>query len=156
MDKLPQNAHYQNSFGDIAREHFPKGGLFYLDLWPVSGLFIINVSPNVATQIHANPEIFMQRPSLLPRFFRTICGGPSLFDMPEIQWRPWRSVFTRGFNAEQVHSLVLGMVDEILVYCETLKGLASQGELFFLDPVTLRFTIDVIGKTILQAVEEDC
>ena len=91
----------------------------------------------------------MQRPTLLPRFFRPICGGPSLFDMPEVKWRPWRAVFTRGFNAEQVLSLIPEMVNETLVYCETLKGLAAKGDLFYLDPVTLRFTIDVIGKTIL-------
>ena len=149
MDKLPPNAHYQNALGDIAREHFRDGGLFYIDLWPVSGLFITNVSPNVATQIHANPEISMQRPTLLPRFFRPICGGPSLFDLPEQKWRPWRTVFTKGFNTEQVLSLVPGMVNETLIYCETLKRLAAKGELFYLDPVTLRFTIDVIGKTIL-------
>jgi len=60
--------------GDVAREHFSKEGVYYIDLWPVSGLFLTVVSPNVANQIHANPEISMERPSLLPRFFKPICG----------------------------------------------------------------------------------
>ena len=45
------------------------------------------------------------------------------------------------------------MVDETVVYCETLKGLALKDKMIFLDPTTLRFTIDVIGKTILCVVD---
>ncbi len=74
LDRLPRNAHYQYALGDVAREHFSKEGVYYIDLWPVSGLFLTVVSPNVANQIHANPEISMERPSLLPRFFKPICG----------------------------------------------------------------------------------
>ncbi|MCJ1310707.1 hypothetical protein MMC25_004373 [Agyrium rufum] len=43
------------------------------------------------------------------------------------------------------------MVDETAVYCETLMQMARKGEMFYLDLTTLRFTIDVIGKTILNA-----
>lgn len=127
--------------------------MFYIDLWPVSGLFLINVSPNVAIQIHANPEISMERPSLLPRFFKPICGGPSMFDLPEKKWKPWRAIFSRAFSADYVLSLVPDMVDETVVYCETLKSLALKDKMIFLDPTTLRFTIDVIGKTILCVVD---
>ena len=149
LDKLPKDAHYQNAFGDVAREHFCKEGAYYPDPWPVSGLFLVVVSPHVATQIHANPAISMRRPKLLPRFFRPICGGPSMFDLPEEKWKPWRAIFSKGFSSDHVLSLVPGMVDETLVYCDTLRSLARQGDMFFLDTTTLRFTIDVIGKTIL-------
>lgn len=149
INKLPRNAHYQSAFGDVAREHFSKEGVFYIDLWPVSGLFLAVVSPNVATQIHANPGMSMERPSLLPRFFKPICGGPSMFDLPEKKWKPWRAVFSRGFSAEHILSLVPGMVDETITYCEILRSLALKGDMFYLDPTTLRFTMDVIGRTIL-------
>ncbi|MCJ1311863.1 hypothetical protein MMC25_005536 [Agyrium rufum] len=151
LKKIPANAHYQNALGDIAREHFPAENLFYIDTWPVSGILLVNVSPEIASQVHADPHVSMQRPLLLPRWFQPISGGPNLFDLPESQWKPWRSVFSKGFNAEHVLSLVPDMVDETAVYCETLAGLAQKGEMFYLDPVTLRFTIDVIGKTILNA-----
>lgn len=152
IDKLPPNAHYQSALGDVAREHFQKEGIFYIDLWPVSGLLIVVVSPRVANQIHANPNISMRRPTLLPRFFRPICGGPNMFDMPEHKWKSWRPVFSRGFSADHILSLVPGMVDETIVYCETLQKLAQKRELFYLDLTTLRFTIDVIGRTILYAI----
>lgn len=149
IDKLPRNAYYQSAFGDVAREHFSEEGAFYLDLWPVSGLFLVVVSPHVATQIHANPAMSLQRPELLPRFFLPICGGPSIFDLPEEKWKPWRAVFSKGFSADHVLSLVPDMVDETSVYCDTLQALARQDTMFYLDSTTLRFTIDVIGKTVL-------
>ena len=152
IDRLPQNAHYQYAFGDIAREHFPKEGVFYFDPWPVSGLFLVVISPTVANQIHANPEISMERPTLLPRFFKPICGGPNMFDLREKEWKPWRAVFSRGFSADHVLSLVPGMVDETVVYCETLQSHALKKDMFHLDLTTLRFTIDVIGKTILFVI----
>lgn len=91
----------------------------------------------------------MERPSLLPRFFKPICGGPNLFDLPEKKWRPWRSIFSKGFSTDHILSLVPSMVDETVVYCETLQSLTLDGSMFYLDPTTLRFTIDVIGKAIL-------
>jgi cytochrome P450 len=151
LGKLPLNAHADLAFGDIAREHFPSGGLYYLDLWPVSDLFLINVSPNVSNQMHANPAISMEKHELLDRFFKPICGGPSLFDLREKDWKPWRVIFSRGFSPDYVLSLVPHMVDETVVYCDALKSLASKGEMFCLDLKTRRFTMDLIGKTILYA-----
>lgn len=149
MDKLPPNAHYQNALGDIAREHFHHEGCYYIDMWPVTGILFIVVSPLIANQIHANPNMSMQRPPLLPRFFKPIAGGPSLFDMREHEWKPWRAVFSKALSTEHILSLIPEMVDETMVYCETLRRLAEQEKLFHLDSITLRFTIDVIGKTIL-------
>ena len=152
IDNLPKNAHYQSTFGDVAREHFCKEEVFYLDLWPVSGPSFGVVSPHMATQIHTNPAMSMQRPKLLPRFFRPICGGPSMFDLPEQNSRPWRAVFSKGFSTDHILSLVPGMVDETLVYCDTLRALARQDSMIYLDSTILRSTIDVIGKTKLWVV----
>ncbi|KAL8835179.1 MAG: hypothetical protein Q9170_003425 [Blastenia crenularia] len=150
LDKLPPNAHYQNALGDIARQYFQQEGCYYFDTWPVSGILLVVVSPHIANQIHANPNMSMQRPPLLPRFFKPIAGGPNMFDMREHEWKPWRTVFSRAFSAENIVSLIPNMVEETLVFMETLQALAKQNKSFYLDLTTLRFTIDVIGKTILQ------
>ena len=75
-----------------------------------------------------------------------------MFDMREHEWRPWRGVFSAAFSAQNVGTLVPDMVDETMVYIETLRGLAAKGKMCQLDLVTLRFTFDVIGKTILYVV----
>ncbi|KAI4112426.1 MAG: hypothetical protein LQ338_008315, partial [Usnochroma carphineum] len=151
MDALPPNAHQQYMFADIAHEHFQAEGLFYVDLWPVSGMMIIVTSPLVATQVaQTNTKLSYDRASMLKRFFKPIAGGPNLFDMAEKEWRPWRQIFNKGFSTEQVTNLVPHVLKETEVYKETLRTLAGKEEWVYLDLVTLRFTIDVIGQTILN------
>ena len=150
MDALPKDAHYQYMFADIAHEHFQSEGLFYVDLWPASGMMMIVTSPFVAAQItQTNTTICCERASMLKRFFKPIAGGPNLFDMAEREWRPWRAVFSKGFNTEQVTSLVPHVLRETEVYKKTLTNLARKKEMFYLDLVTLRFMSDVMGRTIL-------
>lgn len=137
-------------FADIAREHFQAEGLFYIDLWPASGMMMIVTSPLVATQAaQTNTKICYERASMLKRFFKPIAGGPNLFDMTEREWRPWRGMFNKGFSTEQVTSLVPHVLRETEVYKERLRGLARKEDVFYLDLVTLRFTMDVMGQTIL-------
>ncbi|QSZ29098.1 hypothetical protein DSL72_003608 [Monilinia vaccinii-corymbosi] len=150
-DKLPPGAHYQYMFGDVAREHFLDGSAFYLDLWPMSGLFLTIISPTAAiTVTQTNPGLSMERPHLLDRFFIPIAGGANLFDLGENEWKPWRAIFVKGFSSEHILSLVLGIVKEIMVYKETLKDLARKGAMFQLDTTTLRFTMDLTGRKILN------
>ena len=70
-----------------------------------------------------------------------------MFDMREHEWRPWRGKFNKAFSAENVLLLVSDMIDETLVYRETLQKHLKDEKMFYLDLTTLRFTIDVIGKT---------
>lgn len=150
MDALPKDAHYQYMFADIAREHFQSEGMFYIDLWPASGMMIIVTSPLVAAQVaQTNTEICYERAFMLRRFFKPIAGGPNLFDMTQREWRPWRAIFNKGFSTEQVTSLVPHVLRETEVYKQRLRDLARKQEMFYLDLVTLRFTMDVIGQTIL-------
>ena len=41
------------------------------------------------------------------------------------------------------------MIEEIKAYAETLRGFAKKGRLFYLDLVPLRFTMDMMEKTLL-------
>ena len=151
IDTLPRKCHYQYAFREIARHHFINQGVYYIDLWPVSGLYLIVVSPDVAVQAtQVNSSLATDRPPLLRRFFKPIAGGPSLFDMQEKEWKPWRTTFNKGFSPDHILSLVPGMAKETSVYCSTLRRFARQGDLVFLDPTTLRFTMDLTGRTILS------
>lgn len=96
-----------------------------------------------------NDHLSMRRPFLLPRFFKPITGGLTLFDMREDEWKPWRAVFNKGFSAEHVLSLVPGMVKETVIYADTLRQFALKGDMVYLDSITLRYTMDMIGRTIL-------
>lgn len=150
---LPKSGHYQYVFAEIAHQYFVDEGVYYLDLWPVTGVILVVVSPNTSTQAtQTNPNISMERPLLLRRFFKPIAGGSNLFDLPEKEWKPWRTIFNKGFSAEHSVSLVPGMVKETRYYNETLRKLAENQELFSLDNVTLRYAMDLIGRTIWYAI----
>ena len=149
MDALPKDAHYELAFGDIARKYFSKEKAFYIDLWPLSGLYLVLTSLTAANQATQTSAIACERPRLLERFFKPIAGGPNLFDLVEKDWRPWRAVFNKGFNTEHIWSLVPDMIETTSIYCDTLRKLARKGDIFALDPTTLRYTMDLIGKTIL-------
>lgn len=150
LDKLPKDCHYVHAFADIYREYFQNQGAFYLDLWPLSGIIIEVFSPTMAAAVlQTNYKIATSRPDMLPRFFKPIAGGPNMFDMAEPEWRPWRAVFSKGFNSEHFVSQLPGMIEETKIYVESLRDLALKGEMFYLDHVTLRFMMDMIGKTLL-------
>lgn len=149
MDALPKDAHYELAFGDVFRQYFTREGAFYIDLWPLSGLYLAVISPTAAIQASQTSGISCERPRLLERFFKPIAGGPNLFDLVEKEWRPWRAVFNKGFSTEHISSLVPGMISTSNIYCDTLRKLAQKGDIFLLDPTTLRFTMDLIGRTLL-------
>ncbi|KAF7951189.1 uncharacterized protein EAE97_002740 [Botrytis byssoidea] len=149
--RLPKDAHYQYMFGEIYRDHFESTGVYYMDLWPMTGLFMCIHSPTTAISVtQTNTLIAARKVDLLPRFFKPIAGGPCLFDMPEESWRPWRAVFNKAFNNEHFQKLVPGMVKQIEVYKDILREHAEKGDMFYLDTTTLRFTMDLIGKTIMN------
>jgi cytochrome P450 len=150
LNKVPKDCHYTYVFADIHRQNFQKEGAFYLDLWPLSGVTMAVFSPTMAAAtMQTNYEIATSRPDMLQRFFKPIAGGPNMFDMAEPEWRPWRAVFSKGFNNEHFVSHLPGMIEETKIYAEILRGLAKKGEMFYLDLVTLRFMMDMIGKTLL-------
>lgn len=151
LDRLPNNVHRQEIFATIARECFMETGAFYIDLWPMSGLYLIIVSPKTGVEItQTNPKLTSERPELLRRFMNPITGGSSLFDLDEKNWKPWRAVFNKGFTSERMYSLVPGMIEEVQVYADNLRNLAAKNEICYLEPITLRFTLDMIGRTVLN------
>ena len=150
LKSMPRKAHKTLLFGDIMRNFFAREGCYYLDLWPFSYPFLMVVSPSIASQAtHTCTPIACERPAKLEAFFKPLAGGPNLFDLPEKDWKPWRTIFNKGFSSDNLHSFVPGMVEETQKYRATLTKLVESGELFHLDSVTLRFTIDFIGRTVL-------
>ena len=154
MDALPKDAHYELAFGQIFRQYFTKEGAFYIDLWPLSELYLAVISPTAAIQAAQTSGISCERPRLLERFFKPIAGGPNLFDLVEKDWRPWRVVFNKGFSTEHTISLVPAMITTTSIYSNTLRKLAQKGDMFSLDKITLRFTMDLVGKIILCVYKE--
>ncbi len=150
---MPRDAHRDLALGEILRRYYPSEGIVYLDLWPAARPIILLTSASLAAQASkSNPSVAANRPPELVPWFRPLTGGPILFDMPEQDWKVWRAIFNKGFASAHVMSLVPGMVAECLVYRDKLRQHARKNDMFYLDPMTLRLTMDLIGRTVLYVL----
>lgn len=146
MNSLPDDAHPFYVFGEASRKF---SGLYYLDLWPFSPPFLMVTSATAAAQVTQHTSLAFDRPLALQDWFLPITGGPTLFDMPEKEWRPWRAIFSPGFSNTYLTGLIPHMVEETMIYYTILREHAQRREIFELDTVTLWFTMDLIGRVAL-------
>lgn len=107
-------------------------------------------SPTLANQAtQQESSIAINRPPELQRWFKPITGGPALFDMSPVEWKPWRAFFNPGFGGTNLLTHVPHMVEETLVYRDILTKHALEKNVFQLNNVTLRYTMDIIGRVVL-------
>ena len=149
IDQLPSRAHPVLGFGHIARQQFPKHGIYYMDLWPIGVPFIMVTNPSMAIQATQTTGIALHRPLELREWFASITGGPAMFDMEPEEWKPWRTWFNPGFSQANLGTLVGHMVEDTCVYRDILSEHARRGDIFQLNNLTLRFTMDLIGRSVL-------
>jgi len=139
-------------FSDIYLEKFQDGGVFYLDMWPLSPLFQAIISPTAATSAtQTNRKLATKKPDLLPKLFKPLAGGRNLLEMPETEWKKWRILFNKGFSADNFLELIPGIIKQSQTYVDILRDHAEKKDVFALDHTTIRLTMDLIGKTILYA-----
>lgn len=67
-------------------------------------------------------------------------------------WKRWRALFSPGFNPAYLIGLAPHIADEVAVFCEQLRKKAREGEMFLLEPLTLRLTVDTICSVTLYAL----
>lgn len=146
IEKFPSNAHKQHAFGAMSRQF---KSAHYVDMWPFSEPFLMVTSPTLAQQVVQTTPVAYEKPDALRKWFYPLAGGINMFDAPPQQWKPIRSLFGPGFSTAHLMTLVPSMVEQTLTYCETLRRHAREGDMFMLDPTTLRFIMDIIGKTVL-------
>jgi hypothetical protein len=58
----------------------------------------------------------------------------------------------KEFHSDRIYSPVPSVVEEVQVFGNILRSIAEEGEMCFLDLITLRFTIDLIGRTTLDSL----
>ncbi len=151
MQDKPPDASPVYAVGEICQRFFAQQGICYLDLWPLGEQVAVITSPALAEQATTtNAALAAERPQrLVSRFFRPLTGGPCLFDMPERQWKPWRAIFNKSFGPAFAVAQVPSLVDDTLVFCETLRQYARNDEVLVLSDVTRRLAMDFVGHTAL-------
>ncbi|RMJ28726.1 Cytochrome P450 [Aspergillus sp. HF37] len=146
IQSMPPNATLHSVMLKLSRQ-FPSG-IFYINMWPFSGTWMIVTTPSAASQIQ---KLNLAKPAILRRPLETITGGPSLISMHGETWKQWRSLFNPGFNPAYLIGLAPAIADNVAVFCEQLRKRACEKELFRLEPLTLKLTVDTICSVALDA-----
>jgi cytochrome P450 len=144
MNGLPPDCTINTPLREIAQQ-FPRG-MSYFDLWPFTKPTLFMNNTFGALQVEKK---LFDKPSEVQPAFWSLTGGPNLFAMPQEQWKFWRPIFNAVFSASHMLELVPTIVAETEVFRSALRAKASSGEIFQLENLTIRLTIDVIAATVM-------
>lgn len=147
LQQLPFDANVYMAMEDMVEEHADTE-VFLMDYWPVFQPMLMISGADLAIQ--ASTKYDLPKPRDQQESFRPIIRGPSLLTMNEQQWKTWRSLFSSGFSASHMLSLVPTIVDSMDVFCELLREHVDK-DVFSLDDMATRFAMEVITKTTLYA-----
>lgn len=147
MSKLPKDIHGHVLPHQIRLKLPNLGPVFYIDTWPFGPPMLVVTSPDQAyqiTQAHSLPKFHALRD-----YMRPMTGGNDLITMEGNEWKTWRNVFKPGFSGGHLMTLVPEMVDEMSVFCNVLRDLARKHEIFSMDHIATRLSLDIIGRVVL-------
>ncbi|KAL4898965.1 hypothetical protein BDW74DRAFT_184242 [Aspergillus multicolor] len=144
IQQMPRNATLHSVMLKLS-EQFPAG-MFYINMWPFSGTWLVVATPSAAAQIQS---LNLSKPDILRNPLETITGGPSLISMHGETWKRWRALFNPGFNPNYLVRLAPLIADEVVVFCEQMRKKARDDCVFQLEPLTLRLTVDTICSVTL-------
>ncbi|KAK4889005.1 hypothetical protein LTR28_002838, partial [Elasticomyces elasticus] len=106
---------------------------------------LVIASPELAQQVSNWKKHQIVR-DILP----ALTGYHNMIAMEGKEWKTWRSIFNPGFSVSNLMSLVPGIVEDALVFCDVLAEHAHKEDVFRLEEAATRLTIDIIGKVILD------
>ena len=76
-------------------------------------------------------------------------GGNDLVTLEGQEWKTWRTIFSPGFKSGHLTTLVPEIMHDLLIFCENLRELASKPDIVLMDPLTIKLSLDIIGRVTL-------
>ena len=147
MSKLPSDVHGHVLPRQIELMYPKLDPIFYVDTWPFGPPILAVASPDGAhqiSQVHSLPKFHALR-----EYMRPVTGGSDLVTMEGKEWKTWRNIFNPGFSSGHIMTLVPEMLKDISIFREILRDLAEKRDIFLMDPLTTRLSLDIIGRVAL-------
>ncbi|KAF2672088.1 cytochrome P450 [Microthyrium microscopicum] len=149
MKLFPPTTHMHNWPHYIAKR-WKTGPLFYLDMWPLGPRFLFMSDPELISQYITTTQS-LPKSSLETDFLDRFLGKLNMVSSEGSHWKRLRSMFNPGFSASHLMTMVPYIVDSSMVFLDILNKKAETGELFELEDVCTKLTIDIIGKVVLDS-----
>lgn len=144
---LPPDLH-PHSFPHFLRKKYPDlGPVFYLDNWPFSYPICAVVDPDVAYQ--ATQQHSLPKHSINKEYIEPFVGKYNMLTLEGKLWKQWRSIFNSSFASGHVINLVPKIIEDSLIFCDSLSMHAEKSEIFSLEEGLTKLTIDVIGRVVM-------
>jgi hypothetical protein len=167
MSKLPSDAHgdyLQLLLQANFKSYFPPSinkcpPALYVDLWPFAAPLILSMDPDVSAQFTQKTSLI--KPPQQKAFLKPLTGMKDLSSWEGETWRVWRKRLNPGFGLAQITARMGELVEEMEVFVNGLRARAGQvgdgaeggrdgwGEVFSLQDVANRLTLDIIGRIVL-------
>ncbi|THW59419.1 cytochrome P450 [Aureobasidium pullulans] len=125
--------------------------LFYLDLWPLFESICITTHPSMSSQFVVRRS--MPKHPLIGEFMQTISRGDDIVSADGPLWKTWRSAFNPGFSVSHIMTMMPGIVDDVATFARILHEKAVTNELFRMEHLATRLTVDVIGRVVLRSLQ---
>jgi cytochrome P450 len=87
----------------------------------------------------------LDKPADLVSFLHPITGGNTVFTSNGNEWKKARSVFSSGFNSAYILNQTAHIVQEAEANVNVLEEHALTGDIFLLDDLHLRYTMNISG-----------
>lgn len=146
-EQFPPDCH-SHVFNDYYRRKYNLGKFFYMDYWPVGPQMLVILDPEMANQATVAPNL--PKDPIVTNFLDMLLGSQNMVGMEGAAWKKVRAMFNPGFATGQLMKLVPYIVDMTIVFRDVLNEKAERGEVFEMEEVATRLTVDVIGKVSLD------
>lgn len=118
-----------------------------MDTWPFGDPICAIVDPDVAYQVTVQNSL--PKHSAINQAIWPLAGTRNLVSMDGLEHKRWRAIFNPGFSNGHLMTLVDGIVDDSLTFMDVLSEHAKKKDVFLLEEVATRVTVDIIGRVVL-------
>ncbi|KAI1611940.1 cytochrome P450 [Exophiala viscosa] len=145
---FPPMVHVQ-SWANYIRKKYDLGDVFYVDWWPLGPRWLFVADPELTSKYITTGQS-LRKSHLTTNYLRRLLGKLNMVTMEGQQWKFLRSIYNPGFSASHLVTLVPYIVDSTVVFLDILREKARTNELIKLDFYSTRYTIDIIGKIVME------
>ncbi|KAK4935590.1 hypothetical protein LTR10_023384 [Elasticomyces elasticus] len=145
---FPPQVHMQ-SWANYIRKKYDMGDVFYVDWWPLGPRWLFVADPELTSKYITTGQS-LRKSHLTTSYLKRLLGKFNMVILEGQQWKFLRSIFNPGFSASHLITLVPYIVDATVVFLDILREKARTNELIKLDFYSTRYTIDIIGKIVME------
>ena len=147
LSSIPSDAHPMYLTDQVRRKYPDMDSVFYFDMWPFSVAMLFAQSPSAAYQlIQERPH---PKAEPVRKFMYPLTKVNDLVTMEGQLWKKWRSVFSPGFSASHLMTLVPRILNAVSTFSEILDEHAQTNDMLSLEQTLINMTMNIIGLVTL-------